>query len=409
MLLEISNSLSKTPEIDVLLPRIIDHLLELFQHADRGFIILCDEISGELVLRVAKTRRGGDEPHALFSTGVVRQCLAKMQAILGDDLGVQFPDSASISGLPMRSLMCAPLWSQDGRPLGAVQLDREGANKKFTREDLDLLLGVASQASIALNNARLYQESLLNQRRVRDLELARDVQRALLPHKLPDVPGYEFFAYNETAQEIGGDYYDFILLPDGRLAVLLGDVAGKGVAAALVMVKFSVEARACVVHELEPAVAVGKLNTLINLTAMEDQYVTLIALVLDPLAHTATLVNAGHPSPLLARHLTRAVEEAAPKAVAGPPIGVFDGQAYGSCQVELQPGDRLLLFSDGVTEAMDAQGRQFGAKGIEAFLKGELWSPRETGRRLLQAVKDHAAGLRPNDDVTLVCIGRAGD
>ena len=407
IILEISNSLSHTLDIDSLLPRIIDSLLELYKLADRGFIILRDEATGELVPRVSKTRAAGDDPTALFSHSIVRQCLENSQAILGDDLAHQFPNSDSISALPIRSLMCAPLWSQDGRPWGVIQLDSDGSKKKFSPDDLKLLLGVASQASIALSNARLHRDLLIHQARVRDLELAQQVQRALLPQRLPDISGYDFYAYYESAQEVGGDYYDFIPLPQQRLAVLLGDVAGKGVAAALVMVKFSVEVRARLLTEPELAAAVTQLNALMNQSSLSDRFVTLIAAVLDPASHTVTLVNAGHPSPLLFRRAGGAVEEVVPAAVAGPPVGIGVGHVYRCCQVPLQPGDGLILFSDGVTDAMNPLGRRFRANGVRTVLQGGHKSARETGERLIQTVKQHAAGCRQNDDITLVCFGRA--
>ncbi len=409
VILEISNSLSNTLDMDALLPRIVENLFQLFKQADRGFILLRDEPSGPLVVRAFKTRQPGQEADARFSASIVRRCLENVEAILGNDLAQQFPDSKSISALPIRSLMCAPLWSQDGQALGAIQLDTHGPRTKFTQDDLNLLLGVASQASIALCNARLHRDSLVHQRRERDLELAHQVQRALLPQRLPEVPGYEFYAHYESAQEIGGDYYDFIPLPQQRLAVLLGDVAGKGVPAALVMVKFSVETRVCLQTETELAAAVSKLNALMTRAALSDRFVTLVAVVLDPATHTATLVNAGHPSPLLFRHATGEVEKATPIEVAGPPIGIIDGYEYARCEVQLLPGDGLFLFSDGVTEAMDAQGHQFRTKRIHAVLQSGRFSPRATGERLIQEVKRHASGCSQNDDITLVCFGRAGN
>ncbi len=411
VILEISNSLSHTLEIDSLLPRIIDRLLELFKQADRGFIILRDEATGQLVPRVSRTRQAGEATaSALFSSHViVRRCLDGGQAILGNDLPQQFPESESISALPMRSLMCAPLvWTQDGRAVGVIQLDSQGPKKKFSPDDLNLLVGVADQASIALSNARLHRESLLHQARLKDLELAGRVQRAILPRRPPDITGYEFYAYYHSAQEVGGDYYDFVPLPGGRLAVLVGDVAGKGVAAALVMVKFSVEARACLLTEADPAAAVGKLGALMSQAALEDRFVTLAVAVLDPASHTITLVNAGHPSPLLFRRATGGVEEAVPAAVAGPPVGLAEGQDYRSRPVALQPGDGLVLFSDGVTDAQDAEGRRFRLKGIQAVLQSGPGSPREMGERLREAVRRHASGHPQNDDIAVVCFGRAG-
>jgi serine phosphatase RsbU (regulator of sigma subunit) len=406
ILLEISNSLSSTLDLDALLARMVDQLFRLFEQAQRGFIILRDETSGELLVRAFKTRRQSAGASDRFSASIVRRCLENKQAILGNDLVEQFPDSDSVNTLPIRSLMCAPLWSQEGKPLGAIQLDTEGKGSKFTQEDLNLLSGVASQASIALSNASLHRDALVHQRREKDMEVAHEIQLALLPRHLPKVPGYEFSAWYEPAHQIGGDYYDFIPLPEQRLAVLLGDVAGKGVAAALVMVKFSVEARVCLEREPDLPAAVSKLNDLMNRVSLSDRFVTLIAMLLDPATHTVTLVNAGHPSPLLCRYATGKVEEVAPSRDSGPPIGIADGHLYTGREAQLQPGDNLLLFSDGVVDALDVQERPFRTKGIHAVLEKERLTAIEMGERLKQAVKRHACGCRPNDDITVVCFGR---
>lgn len=407
VLLEISNSLSNTLDPDVLLPRIVEQLFQLFRQADRGFIILGTEASGPLIVRAFKSRRPGDEADARFSASIVRRCLGNREGILGNDLARQFPDSESICELPVRSLMCAPLWTQDGQPLGAIQLDARGQKTRFTEDDLKLLLGVASQASITLSNARLHRDALALQRREAELEVANQVQRALLPQCLPDLPGYQFFAHYQSAQQIGGDYYDFIPLPRQRLAVLLGDVAGKGIPAALVMAKFSVEARVCLETEADLAVAVSRLNALMARVAVADRFVTLVAVVLDPATHTATLVNAGHPSPLLCRHDGK-VEQATPVEGTGPPVGVTDGYVYTGSAIRLLPGDNLLLFSDGVTDALGAQDQLFGKPGVYAVLEGARVSPRETGERLIRAVSRHASGCSQYDDITVVCFGRVG-
>jgi phosphoserine phosphatase RsbU/P len=407
VILEISSSLSTTLDVEALLPQIVENLFRLFKQADRAFIILRDEATGGLVVHASKTRESGKEPDNRFSASIVWRCLETVQAILGNDLAEQFPESESACALPTRSLMCAPLWSQEGQALGAIQLDTSAGKMRFTQEDLNLLLGVASQASIALCNARLHRDSLAHQVRQQELNTARQVLWALLPNDLPEVPGYEFYAYYEPAQEIGGDYYDFIPLPGRRLAILLGDVAGKSVAAALVMVKFSVETRVCLEREPDLATAVSKLNALMHRAALADRFVTLAAAVLDPATHTVTLVNAGHPSPLLTRRATSAVEEAGAAGLAGKPIGVEAGYPYRSCEVQLLPGDGLVLFSDGITDAMDAQGQRFKTRSVHAVPASGATSPRATGERLIQAVKRHAAGCSQNDDITLVCFGRS--
>jgi serine phosphatase RsbU (regulator of sigma subunit) len=408
VILEISNSLSTTLDIGSLLPRILDSLFQLFMQVDQGFVILQDEASAALIVQARKTREAEGQAEPGFSATIVRSCLENRQAILGNDLDQKSSQSASLHALHIRSLLCAPLWAQDGRPLGAILLDSRGSKAPFTQDDLNLLVGVASQASIALRNARLHRDSLALQRRERDLEVAQQVQRALLPQRRPDVAGYEFFDHYESAQEIGGDYYDFVPLPGGRLAVLLGDVAGKGVPAALVMARFSVEARVCLESEPDLAAAVARLNAVMVRSAVAERFVTLAATVLDPAAHTATLVSAGHPSPLLCRHAGGQVEKAVPLQTAGPPVGIAEGQVYRSCQLPLLPGDSLVLFSDGVSDALDAQGRPFGTRGIHEVLRQEQSGPHQTGERLLRAVKQHAAGCRQNDDITLVCFGRVG-
>lgn len=239
-----------------------------------------------------------------------------------------------------------------------------------------------------------------------DLELAREVQRGLLPPRLPEVPGYEFFAYYEPAFEVGGDYYDFIPLPRQRLAVLLGDVAGKGVVAALLMAKLSADARFCMLTEPDLVAAVTKLNSLMNQSGIADRFMTLVAAVLDPGNHTVTLVNAGHPSPLFYRRSTRTAEVAIGNEAAGLPIGVLDGYEYAFCQVSLEPGDCILAFTDGVTEATDVNDIQLQMKGVYAAVRGEAYSPRALGERLVQAVRQFAAGRSQSDDIAVVGFGR---
>jgi serine phosphatase RsbU (regulator of sigma subunit)/pSer/pThr/pTyr-binding forkhead associated (FHA) protein len=407
-LLEISTSLSKTLELDSLLPKIADNLFQLFKQADRAFLILRDEGSKRLIPKIIKTRRPHDEANARFSRKIVSQCMENVQALLSDDASSdsRFAMSQSIADFRIRSVMCAPLWTQDGKGFGVIQLDTQDRSKKFTTDDVKLLMGVASQASIALENAQLHEDLIVREKLKRDLELAREVQRSFLPTRFPETAGYDFYAHYEAAQEVGGDYYDFIPLPGDRWAMMLGDVAGKGVPAALLMAKISADARFCMLTESGPAAAITKLNALMHQAGLTERFITLVAALLDPKENSITLVNAGHPSPLLYRRANGALEEAVPNDVAGLPIGVVDGFDYASCRVTLQPGDCLFAFSDGVTESMDVQNKQFGVEGIAAVAKGGTYAPRELGERLIKAINQHAAGRSQHDDITLLCCGR---
>jgi serine phosphatase RsbU (regulator of sigma subunit) len=406
-IIEISRFLSRTLELDTLLPKIVDSLFTLFKQADRGFVVLWDETSKRAIPKVIKTRRPQDEANARFSRSIVKHCLQTVQALLLDDAlnNADFKMSQSIADFSIRSVMCAPLWTQENKAFGVIQLDTQDRRKKFTEDDLSLLMGIAAQASVALENAELHQRALTQERIKRDLELARQVQRSFLPSKLPEVAGYEFYAYYEPALEVSGDYYDVFPLPEERLGIMLGDVAGKGVAAALLMAKFSAEARSCMLTAKEPASAVNQLNGIMA-QASADRFVTLAAVMLDERAHTATMVNAGHPSPLVLRAATNTIEEATPKDDTGLPIGVFDGYEYTACQLRLEPGDSVIVFSDGVSEAMDIHDVQFSVKGIHGALAGGAPSLHDLGERLVRAVKQHAAGRSQNDDITLVCFGR---
>lgn len=240
-----------------------------------------------------------------------------------------------------------------------------------------------------------------------DLELARKVQRGLLPPRVPEIRGYEFFAHYESAHEVGGDYYDFILLPGQRIAVLLGDVCGKGVVAALLMAKLSADARFCMLTEPDPATAITRLNSLMCQSG-SDRFVTLVAAVLDPVHHTVTLINAGHPLPLIYHRATRTVEEASGVAMAGMPLGILDGFEYQSCQVTLEPDDSILTFTDGVTEAMDMQDVQLETKGVYDAVQGEAYSPSGLVEQLVKVVKQFAVGRSQSDDIAVVGFGRTG-
>jgi phosphoserine phosphatase RsbU/P len=408
-LLEISGTLSKTLELDALLPQIADSLFGVFRQADRCFLIQADD-AGRLMPRVVKTRRPHEEANARFSRAIVRKCLETAQAFLSDDASrddrVQL--SQSVVDFRIRSVMCVPLCNAEAKAFAVIQLDTQDRSKKFTQEDLKLLWCVANLAAIAMENARMLEETVVRARLKRDLELAHQVQMSFLPRELPRVPGYDFFAMYQSAQEVGGDYYGFIPLPDGRLAAALGDVAGKGVPAALFMAKLSSDARFSLLTEPDPGRAVAKLNNLLAEFAQQaDRFVTLVVIVLDPVRHLLTVVNAGHPSPLLYRPGSSALTEVVPREAAGVPLGIMEDVAFEGLQVTMQPGESLLLFSDGVLDPTNADNVPFGQQGIRAALLGAgAAPPRVLVERVFNAVQRHAAGKPPFDDITLVGIGR---
>ncbi len=414
-LLDISASLSKTLDLDPLLPKIAESLFTLFKQADRCFLIQAEEPvrAGEksrLLPRMVRTRRPQDEANARFSQNIVRMCLDSAQALLFEDAmkDQRVQMAHSVSDLRIRSVMVVPLLRADGRAFGVIQLDTQDRSKRFKKDDLELLTGVANQASIALENARLLEEAVNQAKIKRDLEVAHQVQMSFLPSELPTVAGYEFFAYYQPAQSVGGDYYGFIHLPDGRMVVSLGDVAGKGIPAALLMAKLSSEMTTCALTEAEPTRMVARLNDLMYpFTNPMQRFVTLALMLLDPRTHRHTLVSAGHPSPMIYRPGTSQLDDAMRYEEGGLPLGVMDGYPYDASQITLAPGEVLLVFSDGLPDPENRQGVPFSMDGVKQAVAGlGATDARTLVETIVAAVTKHAAGTPPFDDITVLTVRR---
>ena len=172
--------------------------------------------------------------------------------------------------------MCAPLITSQGDVTGVIQIDTADQRNRFSRDDLEVLASVACQAAIAVENAELHETAIRDQKRSRELEVAHDVLRGFLPSSSPRIEGYDFFHFYEPANELGGDYYDYIPLPGRRLAVVVADVSGKGIPASLLMARLSADVRYCLASEPSPAEAVAQLNRVFFAAGWEDRFVTLV-------------------------------------------------------------------------------------------------------------------------------------
>jgi phosphoserine phosphatase RsbU/P len=414
-LLEISQNLSKTLDLDPLLTQIADTLFNVFRHADRCFVIMLEE-SGRAVPKVVKNRRSRLDD-TRFSRTIVKKTIDKMESYLSEDASsdVALGPAASIAEFKIRSVMCVPLATSEGKALGAIQLDTQDRNKKFVTDDLNLLSIVANLASVAIEKASMHESVLAREKEQQEIELARKVQLGFLPQTLPEVAGYEFYSHYSPAQTVGGDYYDFIMLPGGRVAVVLGDVAGKGVPAALLVAKLSSEVRFCLVTEVDPAKAITKLNDQMFRAGLQDRFVTLSVLILDPVAHQLTVVNAGHLLPKLYRGGKGLLADAVEHEATGLPLGVVPEYSYEARVVALQPGDTVSVYTDGVTDALNASDQMFGSDEVERYLTPDdadlvdAGRPQRVGERLVNAVRKHAGGRPQNDDIAVVCFGRLAD
>jgi len=403
-LIEITRSLGNALALDEVLPKVLNSLFKIFLQADRGFIVLRSD-DGGLVPRWTKARRPIQDETIRISRTIVRRVMDSKEAILSHDVTKddRLDMSQSIADLRIRSMMCAPLLDSEGTPLGALQLDTLDQRKRFQSEDLEVLSSVAIQAGIAVHNAQLHERALRQKEIEQDLELAWEVQAAFLPQSSPQMKNYEFFAFYRPANHVGGDYYDYIALPDGRTAVIVADVVGHGIAAAMMMGKVSAEAKFCLASEPRPAAAVTMLNERLSSMGIQ-RFVTFVAVVLDPAKHEATIVNAGHMPPIW-RKMGAVIEEPGEDLV-GLPLGIMQGLKYDQRTIVLEPGDVLAMYTDGINEAMNPKGQQYTIDKIRSHVKNGAPELQSIGDAIVNDVLAHVGASPQADDMCLVLLRR---
>jgi phosphoserine phosphatase RsbU/P len=403
-LLQITLNLGRALALDEVLPKVLDSLFAIFPHADRGFIVL-EGAGGTLVPRWIKTRRPDPSGETVrVSRTIIRKAMQEGHAILSLDASndARFQASESIADFRIRSMICAPLIDGEGNAFGALQIDTGDQRNRFVEADVEVLAAVASQAGIAISNAQLHEQALQQREVEQDLKLAIEVQSAFLPSGPPQLSGYRFHSHYRAAHHIGGDYFDYVQLPDGRVAVVVADVVGHGVAAAMYMAKLSAETRFALASEADPGRAVGLLNDRMNQLQLE-RFVTFLLLVVDPQRHTLTIVNAGHMPPML-RDPQGNIQELGERQ-AGYPIAILPQTSYESIEVPIAPGELAVLYTDGLNEAMNAGNEQFGIERIRQTM-AEGGGGEAVVQRLTEAVGRHVGSEPQYDDMCMVVIER---
>jgi sigma-B regulation protein RsbU (phosphoserine phosphatase) len=306
------------------------------------------------------------------------------------------------SGVPVRSELVVPLLMQD-RLIGVLDLESSEPHA-FTLEHERMLSTLGSYVAIALENARLFQEATENERRMRsELDTAREIQRQLLPTGAREVPGLDLAAAYVPARELGGDFYDFLPYGQGRLGFMLGDVSGKGTAAALYGSLAIGTVREIVVdHACEPACMLALLNQRLLGARLDSRFIAMLFAIYDASTRKITLANAGGPYPLLVRdRQVRAIR------LEGVPLGLIPGTQYDETTIDLQPGDVVLFASDGILESANAAHEEFGPERLTVLLSAisQGDSARDIAERILAATDGHSgAGIAPHDDRTLVVV-----
>ncbi|NQV24456.1 MAG: SpoIIE family protein phosphatase [Rhodopirellula sp.] len=404
-ILEIGKHLSNVLNIDDVLPSILDALFQIFPQADQAFVLLKEEHDDEPQIRACRNRRKDDDSMSVSRT-IVNRAMRAGEAILSADASEdsRFVSSESLAGLQIRSMMCAPLITQSGQRLGVIQITTFDLRSKFTEDDLDLLVNIATQCTLAIENANMHQTLINQQNLERDLEIAMQVQIGFLPNKPPDVKDYDFADFYEAAQHVGGDYYDYIELTDGRIAITVADVAGKGVPAALLMARLYSAARYHLLTKKSPAEAMSGLNSEIATSGLGHRFITCAMAVLDPKKHEIVLVSAGHLPPI-ARDLEGNVEQIDGDDT-GLPLGIIPDQAFVQSVHPLKKGDTWVMYTDGVTEAMKLNREIYGSKRLQAFIKSGPLEVDALVKATVEDVNKFAAGQAQSDDLCIVAFQR---
>ncbi|MCA8999211.1 MAG: SpoIIE family protein phosphatase [Planctomycetaceae bacterium] len=406
-ILEITRALGRELEIDSVLPKMLETLFNIFPQAQQGFVLLLDSESGKLKVKASRSRGGVETDSVAVSMTVVRHAMQTRESILSQNVSddSRFKKNTALNKAQIRSMMCVPIVGQDQEGLGVIQIVTRNEDQAFTDEDLELLATLATQASMAIENARMHEEQIKRKELERDLEFATQVQLGFLPKSRPNLPNYSFADYYEAALSVGGDYFDYIQLPDGRLALALGDVAGKGMPAALLMARLYSSTRFQLLTRPTIEEAVSGLNQEISGSGLGHRFITFVVMVIDPDQHEITIVNAGHLCPLLRR--ANGTVELIGKENSSLPLGIVPDLAYESSKVTIENNDTIIAFTDGVTEAMNNERKIYGNERLAKLFSEAAGDIQDVIETIVEDVENFTGDVVSRDDTCLIGVRRS--
>ncbi len=423
---QISAELLQVLDAQELADRVVAWLLGVLPKAEQVLFATVDEENGQLTTRAARRRGGQLTRDVSLSQTILKLVTEKREAVLCADVtgDARFRDRPSVVGARIRSFLCVPLVCR-GEFLGTLYVDSRRALNHLEREDLILATAIAGQVALAVSNIRLHHSVVARERLELDLSLAEQLQRSFLPISTPDVPEMTFATYYATAYEVGGDFYDFIPLEDGRLLVVIGDVSGKGIPAALMMARLTRDIRYHAVRT-GPAHVLSELSQAMARQTDGRVFATLLCLEVAPTDGRMVMASAGHCPPVICPGQAAGPERSRREPylatdVTGFPLGVVPDEPYDEAVLTLQPGDTVLAYTDGVTEAMNAAGAIFGSDRLldavaayeEASRPGNSGRPPTTEPqglldKLLAALRTYRGDAAPTDDLTMVAFSWSG-
>ncbi len=374
--------------------------------AQRIVIMLRDDKSGgEMNVKIAR-ERDKTEPltEVRISRNVMREVVENGKSVLTSD-AQHDPKFASqtivLQGI--RSVLAVPLCVDERHVFGIIYADSPTYETTFKEEHLDILRTLASVASIRVENVSLLDERINRERMERELALATEIQQRFQPSGPPIVEGYEFQGISFSCYEIGGDYYDFLERHDGKMLVALGDVSGKGTAAALLMSSLHAAMHAQVAAKTSLEETVVSINRYLAENTPANRFITLFVAELDPVTADLKFINAGHNPPLIGR-TDGTVEQL---ASGGLPLGIMPLATYEVGAAQLGHGDVLVIYSDGVSEANNLAEEEFGLDRLIEVVKANINRSASGIRDKVESALSEFTGTAPaNDDITLVIVKR---
>lgn len=376
--------------------------------SDRCVIMLRDDENGsEDGMRVAVARQRGKEDQLTevrISRTVMEEVMVNGKSVLTSD-AQHDPKFASqtMALLGVRSVLAVPLSVNESDVFGIIYADSPTYENTFSEEHLNILTTLASVASIRVENAKLTEERFERERMERELELATEIQQRFQPSAPPQMESYEFQGISFACYEIGGDYYDFIPRHNGNMLVALGDVSGKGTAAALLMSSLHAAIHAQTVARSELSEMVSAVNEYLANNTPSNRFITFFVGELDPATGMLKYINAGHNPPLVGR-ADGTVEEL---DSGGFPLGIMPNAEFELGQITLSQGEVLIVFSDGVSEAENNLGEEFGVERLSQVVRTNLSRSAAGLRDKIESSLSDFTGTAPaNDDITLVIVKR---
>lgn len=401
---ELSLDLLRDESLDLMLWALLDRLFT-FLRPGRGAVLLKNQ-EGLLCQVAARSSSQGRDFQVALSRTMVEAALERHEAMLVNDplRDPKLGRAPSLIRSGVTTLMTVPLECK-AEVVGLVYLDADARRAPFTEADLQLVACLGHLAAAKIQAVRLAGEVARNRDLEKELAIARQIQVRILPDRMPSVEGFDLFGANEACRQVSGDLYGHWPGPDGRLWLALADVSGKGLGPGLLMATFQAYVQAWSETCADPAGLALKLSLALSRKTTPNRFITAFLVLLDPGSGLIEFTNAGHNPALLLRADGGGEELGAQ----GFPLAMFAGQAYGKDQRVLQPGELLCLYTDGLSEALDPGGREFGPEGLEAVLRAHFTADLETIHQAVrEALERHTHGAPLADDRTLLMVRRKG-